>query len=212
MRWIPLALTALALGLGLAACGGAQERPETPRAAKPTAPWREIATEADRDRLRKWRDAWTQALPLARAMDAQAIAAEGALFEPDRALPDAALPPGTYRCRVFKLGGLGTATRDFTAWPAVGCRVTVEGDVRRLAKTNGAQRPSGLLLPENAAREIFIGTLILSDETAPMRYGHDAARDMIGYVERIGDKRWRLVLPWPRFESTLDVVELVPAP
>lgn len=207
MRGIAFAVTALAMG-PLAACGGAQGRPEAPKA---TPGWREIATDSDRERLRKWRDAWTGALPLARALDALAVAAEGDLFDPDRALPDAALPVGTYRCRMFKLGGVGTAVRDFTASPPVGCRVTIEGDVRRLAKSSGAQRPAGLLLPDTAAREVFIGTLVLSDETAPMHYGRDAARDMIGYVERIGERRWRLVLPWPRFESMLDVVELVPA-
>ena len=30
-------------------------------------------------------------------------------------------------------------------------------------------------------------------------------------VERIGDNRWRLVLPAPAYESLLDVIELVPA-
>jgi hypothetical protein len=32
-----------------------------------------------------------------------------------------------------------------------------------------------------------------------------------GVVERVGPARWRLVLPWPRWESNLDVMELVPA-
>ena len=30
-------------------------------------------------------------------------------------------------------------------------------------------------------------------------------------TERVGDNRWRLIMPYPRFESTLDVLELVPA-
>jgi hypothetical protein len=34
---------------------------------------------------------------------------------------------------------------------------------------------------------------------------------MIGAVERIGPARWRIALPRPRFESTLDLIELVPA-
>ena len=34
---------------------------------------------------------------------------------------------------------------------------------------------------------------------------------MVGMLERIGDHRWRLVLPAPHFESMLDVIELVPA-
>ena len=29
---------------------------------------------------------------------------------------------------------------------------------------------------------------------------------------KIGENRWRLVMPYPRFESTLDVMELVPVP
>ena len=68
-----------------------------------------------------------------------------------------------------------------------------------------------MLFPESDARAIFLGTLVLGDETAPLRYGQDSNRDMIGYVERIGEKRWRLVLPYPRFESLLDVVDLTPA-
>jgi hypothetical protein len=43
-----------------------------------------------------------------------------------------------------------------------------------------------------------------------MDYGRDANRDMAGIVQRIGPRRWRLVLPYPHFESLLDVVELVP--
>ena len=30
-------------------------------------------------------------------------------------------------------------------------------------------------------------------------------------VERIGPARWRLIMPRPAFESTMDVLELVPA-
>ena len=32
-----------------------------------------------------------------------------------------------------------------------------------------------------------------------------------GLVERIGERRWRLVIPWPANESNLDLIELVPA-
>jgi len=35
---------------------------------------------------------------------------------------------------------------------------------------------------------------------------------MAGLIERIGTRRWRVVLPYPHFESVLDVVELIPAP
>jgi hypothetical protein len=33
----------------------------------------------------------------------------------------------------------------------------------------------------------------------------------VGLFERVGPQRWRLVMPYPRWESTIDVMELVPA-
>ncbi len=75
----------------------------------------------------------------------------------------------------------------------------------------GAQRPRGLIFDDEAARGVFLGTLMLGDETRPLDYGRDAKRDMAGYVERIGDKRWRLVLPQPHFESLFDIIEVTPA-
>ncbi|RYD94655.1 MAG: DUF4893 domain-containing protein, partial [Sphingomonadales bacterium] len=195
-------LGAAAILLSLSGCNVYREA----TSARPdvTQPWRGIATDTDRDRFRKWRKAWDEALPAARAADPQAIAADPALFDPDRALAGAALPPGKYRCRTYKLGASGTAMRDFTAYPAFDCEVSEEGKIDSLHKMNGSQRPVGLLFPETDARTIFLGTLILGDEVSPLRYGLDARRDMIGYVERIGEKRWRLVLPWPHFESKLD--------
>lgn len=203
---LPVA-TALALGLG----GCSVYREATEPMPSTNVSWQRVATAEDRDRVRGWRKAWDEALPLARKADPKAIAGNPLLFDPDRALADAAMPQGAYRCRTFKLGGRGTAMRDFTAYPAFDCRVADEGEVKSLHKLTGSQRPTGLIFPESTTREIFLGTLVLGDETAPLRYGLDADRDMIGYVERIGPKRWRLVFPRPRFESMLDVMELVPA-
>jgi hypothetical protein len=44
-----------------------------------------------------------------------------------------------------------------------------------------------------------------------MQYGQDEQRDVAAYVERVGPQRWRLIMPEPRFESRIDVMELVPA-
>jgi hypothetical protein len=52
--------------------------------------------------------------------------------------------------------------------------------------------------------------LVLGDEMMPLDYGSDRMRDMAGLIERIDDRRWRLVLPRPAYESLLDVIELVP--
>ena len=80
-----------------------------------------------------------------------------------------------------------------------------------LTKLSGSQRPVGLIFPDNLKRQIFLGTLELGDEEMALNYGSDRMRDMAGLVERIGDNRWRLVLPAPAYESLLDVIELVPA-
>jgi len=198
------------IGLSLAGCSVYRDATST---TLPTnVDWRTVATDADRQRFRNWRKAWDEALPRARAADAQAIAADATLFDPDRALKYLAPPPGAYRCSTFKLGGAGTAMRDFTAYPGFECRIASDGQVLRLDKLTGSQRPMGLLYPTQDQRAVFLGSLVLGDETTPLRYGTDPSRDMIGYVERIGDRRWRLVLPYPRFESLLDVIELVPAP
>jgi hypothetical protein len=111
---------------------------------------------------------------------------------------------------VYKLGAKGTAMAEFTAYPAFTCRITREGDISSLAKLTGSQRPVGLILADRDTRAIFLGTLVLGDETSPLQYGQDAARDMAGLIERVGDARWRLVLPYPAFESILDVIEFTP--
>jgi len=176
-----------------------------------SANWREIATDADRERLRNWRKAWDEALPAAKLADPRAIAADPVLFDPDVALGEAALPAGDYRCRVYKLGKKGSGLSDFTAYPGFDCVVVAEGDLHSFHKMTGSQRPTGLLFADTKARQVFLGTLILGDEVSPLRYGLDQTRDVAGYVERIGERRWRLVLPWPAFESKLDIIELVPA-
>lgn len=207
MKWM-LPVAALLAPL-LAGCSVYREATSSRLPAGAT--WQTIATDSDRSRIRNWRKTWDQALPLAQKADGGAIARDAALFDPDRAQSDAMPPAGTYRCRVFKLGANGPAARDFSAFPAYPCRIAEEGEVRSFTKLAGSQRPTGLLFTDSNARAIFLGTLVLSDETEPLRYGLDQTRDMAGYVERVGPRRWRLVLPHPRFESLLDVVELTPA-
>lgn len=178
-----------------------------------TTDWRRVATPNDRERLRGWRQAWIAALAKASAsVNAGTLTADPLLFDPDRALPGATPPPGAYRCRVYKLGANGTAMHNITIYPEVDCHVTRDGAVSTLYKVSGPQRPVGLLFPDSSSRAVFLGTMVIGDETRPLNYGQDVNRDLAGYVERIGEQRWRLVLPRPRFESLLDVVEIVPAP
>lgn len=201
IRTIAAALLAIALAAPPASAGDAER-----------LDWRRIATAGDRLRLRTWRQAWIEALDRARKANADAIIAGGALFDPDRAFAGAVPPVGRYRCRVFKLGAKGTAMAEFTAYPDFACRIGADGDTPTFYKLEGAQRPAGVLFSESASRAVFLGTLVLGDERRAMQYGRDASRDLVGYIERVGERRWRLVLPYPRFESILDVVELVPEP
>ena len=175
------------------------------------ADWRRAATPNDRGRLRGWRDAWVAALSQARAMPAgaSAIARDRVLYDPDHALVDPVPPAGDYRCRTVKLGG-GDAL-SFVPYEWFRCRVGGGRDAASFAKTTGSQRPVGMIYPDTDARAVFLGTLALGDETRAMPYGRDRSRDMAGIVERIAERRWRLVLPYPAFESTLDVIELLPA-
>ena len=174
--------------------------------------WRATATEDDRRRLRDWRTAWTEALEKARAAGhGPDIAREGTLLDPDAALRDPAPPPGDYACRTIKLGGQSEAMLDFVAYPFFRCRIAAENGRASLLKLSGSQRPVGLLFQDPDRRMIFLGTLQLGDETLSLHYGQDRERNMAGILERIGDARWRLVFPYPHFESTLDVLELVPA-
>jgi hypothetical protein len=79
-----------------------------------------------------------------------------------------------------------------------------------LVKLDGSQRPSGYVHEGEDGRLFFVGAMSLGDEKGQMAYGRDPDRDLVGLVERVGPRRWRLVMPYPRWESTLDVLELVP--
>ncbi|WP_136162027.1 DUF4893 domain-containing protein [Sphingomonas flavalba] len=179
---------------------------------QPPPDWHGVATAGDRARLRGWREALVKGVAAATAAGhADSVAREGALLLPDAALPDAALPAGVYRCRIVKLGVKAPRANGFIAYPPADCVVRAEGEVASLRKADGAQRPTGLLFADPDSRMVFLGTMTLGDERRAVDYGADPDRDMIGSVQRIGERRWRLVLPYPRFESIVDVIELVPA-
>lgn len=178
----------------------------------PAAPdWRFIATADDRERLREWRTAWTEGLAKAEgAGQTAALEQEGALLDPDAALEWSAPPTGDYRCRTIKVGGKTRGMLDYVAYPPFQCRIGMWEGRMSFSKLTGSQRPMGLILPYSGERMVFLGTLQLGDEQRSLQYGVDRDRDMAGLLERIGENRWRLVFPYPHFESTIDILELVP--
>jgi hypothetical protein len=184
-----------------------------PAAVVPAVPdWHNAATSSDRERLRGWRTAWTRALDAARAAGhGAALAAEGTLLDPDAALAGPTPTAGEYRCRTIKIGAKSPGLLDYVAYPQFACRIAPGEGTLDFAKLSGSQRPLGRLFTDSSRRMILLGTLQLGDEQGVLRYGRDQDRDMIALLERIGERRWRLVFPYPHFESLVDVIELVPA-
>jgi hypothetical protein len=173
--------------------------------------WRRVATDADEDRLARLSTAWAQGLADAREHSRKDVLAEGPLLNSGAALPRPAPTPGSYNCRLVRLGAKTQKAPGFEKFKPFFCYVEVEGDLLTIVKQTGSQRPAGRLWEDdNPDRLIFLGSLALADEEQPLAYGDDPKRDMAGVLERIGPFRWRLVIPWPQSPSKLDVFELTP--
>ena len=199
---------------------GCETAPRTASGARPVvevAPltksdaWRKLATAADQARLSRLDSAWQQALTEAGRNNSAEIRKEGVLLKPRAALPRPTPTPGSYNCRLIKLGKATPKTRALESFKPFFCYVEVEGDLLTIVKQTGSQRPAGRLWEDdNDERLIFLGTLALGNEDQPLAYGDDPRRDMAGVLERIAPFRWRLVIPWPQSTSKLDVFELTP--
>jgi len=173
--------------------------------------WAQVATPADKDRLARLGLAWESALADARRGSADEIRREGALLRPRAALPRPAPTPGSYNCRLIKVGKATPNSKAFESFKPFFCYVEVEGDLLTIVKQTGSQRPAGRLWEDDDSnRLVFLGSLALGDGQQPVAYGDDPKRDMAGVLERIAPFRWRLVIPWPQSTSKLDVFELTP--
>lgn len=202
--------------MALAGCTTASEaeRPRPSITAEPQTNadvWRGIATDVDKNRISRLGLAWQEALQEARRGSEKEVDSEGALLRPRAALPRPAPTPGSYYCRLIKLGRVTEKTSAFERFRPFFCYVEVEGDLLTIVKQTGSQRPAGRLWEDDKPdRLIFLGSLALGDEQQPLAYAEDPKRDMAGVLERIGPFRWRLVIPWPQNSSKLDVFELKP--
>jgi hypothetical protein len=178
-----------------------------------TDDWRQVALAADADGLARLDAAWRQARDEAEDEGfADELKALGALVEPGAAQTGRLQPaPGAYRCRTIKIGARNKGGLAFVDYPYFRCTIelTPGGDLI-LTKTTGSQRTRGLLYPDTDNRLVFIGAQAWGDdETSFPAYGARSERDQVGVLERIGPTRWRLVLPWPKQESNLEILELV---
>lgn len=232
-------LTVLAVSLACLAAACTQPAPETPAetpAPAPVAPaptdpatpvpnppapgeqggaddWREVVTPEDASRIGRLDQAWR--LARAEAEDkgfADPVEALGPLVDPNAGQAGRLQPaPGSYRCRTFHMGSNSPGGLAFIPYGWFRCSVelTPGGDLI-LTKTTGSQRMRGLLYPDTDRRLVFVGAAAWgSDETGYPDYGQRPERDQVGVFERIGSDRWRLVLPWPKQDAKLKIMEIV---
>ncbi|RZJ32531.1 MAG: DUF4893 domain-containing protein [Brevundimonas sp.] len=175
--------------------------------------WRSIVTATDRDRYSRRDAAWSLALQQARRQRGSGdLNSLGALIDPDARQAPAIPPAGNYRCRTVKLGSQGGEDGlGYVIYGWFACRIEQTPNGLKFVKLTGSQRPSGLLFPEDDRHMVMLGSMALASEPAANSYGQRPDRDLAAVLERIGDRRWRLVIPWPQNESNLDLIELVPA-
>lgn len=109
---------------------------------------------------------------------------------------------GDWQCRTIKVGGLG----HLVVYGWFKCRVTDDGSGWRLEKITGSQRTVGRFYDETDKRLIYLGSFFV--EGGPLKpYGSGPESDQVGYAFRTGDRHWRIELPAPFYESTLDILE-----
>lgn len=209
---------AVIMALALSGCTLPDANKDKPRpvisAPPPTKAeiWQQIASSEDANRIARVGTAWSTGLEEARrAGFDEAIRVEGKLLNANAAQARPAPTPGSYSCRMIRLGRekpRGPALQKFKPFF---CYVAVEGDLFTIVKQTGSQRPAGRLWEDdNPTRLIFLGTLALGDEEEARAYGEDPRRDMAGIFERIAPFQWRLVIPFTQSGARLDVFELTP--
>jgi len=209
IRAIPLTIAAM-----FAVCGCAPVKPPPPRTVVSIPPptkddvWKGIASSADQQRLANVSGAWAAGLADARRGNfTTGLRDDAELLKSNAALARPTPTPGSYSCRLVKLGGKPA----FEKFKPFFCYVEVDGNLLTIVKQTGSQRPAGRLWEDDdPTRLIFLGSLALGDEETPLAYGDNPKRDMAGIFERTGPFRWRLVIPWPQDGSKLHAYELTP--
>jgi hypothetical protein len=187
--------------------------PPAPPSGAVLMDWRAIIRPAELGRLDRLSEAWTQALNEARVSGhADEVSALGDLLDPQAAREGVTPPAGDYRCRTIKLGAKVYGMPAFTPYGWFKCRISSTPKGLKLEKVTGSQRPSGLLFPDSNRRMVVLGSVALADDPPANSYGLHPDRDFVGVMERIGERRWRLAMPWPYLESNLDLIELERAP
>lgn len=206
-------LCAFLLLCPLTACVMQPAKPKTVASVviEPGEIWRETASADDADRIDALPATWNRVMLRVPARGKKLAAAEGPLLLADAALDHPELPPGSYSCRVVRLGD-GAGPLRVRGFKANFCYVgAAEDRVLTLSKQTGSDVPAGRLHPFGDKRYVFLGANQRKAGDTSLAYATDRTRDVAGVIERVAPFRWRMVVP-SRDARTLDVYELTPVP
>jgi hypothetical protein len=113
-----------------------------------------------------------------------------------------------YSCRTISLGAQGGNRAAVVEVDAPQpCRIEARGGTLHFEQAAGTHRLGGKLFADGD-RMVFLGAPALSGEMGIMPYGADPERDAVGALRALGPGHWRLELPWPAWQSNLDLVEI----
>jgi hypothetical protein len=206
---------ALALLLPMAPVVAADRPPGTPSPREMRSlSWQEQISEADRKRLAGLWNAWTRALnQAANAGESARLAELGPLAVAEATVKAAFPTPGSYTCSNARIGHRESSRP--TTVPVVDidaaqpCTITAKKGLFWLEQSGGPARLGGMLYPDED-RMVFLGSKALRGEMGMRAYGSDVTRDQVGVLRALGEGHWRLELPWPHWQSNLELVEIRP--
>lgn len=161
-----------------------------------------LITKPDRIRLEKYGETRLKAIAEAKVGNTAEFAVISMLLaKPLKSFSGLDLT-GNWKCRTTKLGGISP----IVTYGWFKCRVTDDGSGWMLSKLTGSQRTTGRFYDDGDKRLIYLGSFSVNDEK-PKPYGSGPQSDQVGYAFRTGAKEWRVELPAPANESTLDIME-----
>ncbi|HEX7855408.1 MAG TPA: DUF4893 domain-containing protein [Sphingobium sp.] len=175
--------------------------------------WRAVVSREDEQRLDHLPATWSSALASVPSRYRRTVTREGDLLSPDAARDHPSPPPGSYRCRLVKLGPGSGREPSVRSFPDYFCYIRGEKDNElSFSKQTGTELPGGWLHKDGDRRLVLTGARQRTPGDNSLAYGKEPARDVVGVIERIGPFRWRLVMPWRDAGTGLDVYELTPVP
>lgn len=210
MRWSLIGLATLSVVLAGCTTGrkAVVSAVSIEPAAQPTG-WRATATSDDQQRIDGLAGRWRRALATVPARLRARVTAEGPLLDPDAGLAAPALSPGSYQCRLVRIGG----QRGLASYKPDFCYIAIDDGKQSFTKQTGTQLPGGWLFDdEGGKRVIFLGTLRPREAKIAPPYGQSPQRDVAAVIERIAPFRWRMVLARNdgQTDQLLDIYELTP--